>query len=66
MRLSNVWQNIWRSATVRERVAAGADVVLTQGFVASNARGETCVLGRGGSDTSAALFARRLDATNCT
>ena len=45
-----------------ERAADGADVVLTQGFVASTARGETCLLGRGGSDTSAALFAHRLDA----
>jgi len=45
-----------------DRAAAGAEVVLTQGFVARTARGETCLLGRGGSDTSAALFARLLDA----
>ena len=31
-------------------------VVITQGFLASTATGETCVLGRGGSDTSATLF----------
>jgi diaminopimelate decarboxylase/aspartate kinase len=37
-------------------------VVLTQGFVASNSRGETVLLGRGGSDTSGAYFAARLAA----
>jgi diaminopimelate decarboxylase/aspartate kinase len=45
-----------------ECIAAGADVVLTQGFIASNADGETCLLGRGGSDTSGALFAALLGA----
>ena len=40
-------------------------VVLTQGFIARNAWGETVLLGRGGSDTSAAYFAdtERLDLT---
>src|SRR5258708_5142787 len=37
-------------------------VVLTQGFIASNAAGETVLLGRGGSDTSAAYFAAKLGA----
>ncbi len=40
----------------------GADIVLTQGFIASNRQGETVLLGRGGSDTSAALFAAKLQA----
>lgn len=40
----------------------GVDLVLTQGFIASNSRGETVTLGRGGSDTSAAYFAARLSA----
>jgi len=40
-----------------EAAAAGAEVVLTQGFIAAGRRGETCLLGRGGSDTSGALFA---------
>jgi diaminopimelate decarboxylase/aspartate kinase len=40
-----------------EAAAAGESVVLTQGFIAATARGETCLLGRGGSDTSGALFA---------
>ena len=37
-------------------------VVLTQGFIARNLRGETVLLGRGGSDTSAAYFAASLEA----
>lgn len=40
-------------------------VVLTQGFIAANAQGETVLLGRGGSDTSAALLAAILGATVC-
>jgi len=36
--------------------------VLTQGFIARNKAGETVLLGRGGSDTSAAYFAGRLQA----
>ncbi len=42
-----------------------AKVLLTQGFIARDAQGRTVVLGRGGSDTSAATFAARLDATRC-
>lgn len=38
------------------------DVVVTQGFLARGADGETVLLGRGGSDTSAAYFAARLGA----
>jgi bifunctional diaminopimelate decarboxylase / aspartate kinase len=37
-------------------------VVITQGFIASNAAGQTVLLGRGGSDTSAAYFAAKLNA----
>ena len=37
-------------------------VYLTQGFIASNPLGETVLLGRGGSDTSAAHFAAKLEA----
>ncbi len=37
-------------------------VILTQGFIARNAQGETVLLGRGGSDTSAAYFAAKLQA----
>lgn len=39
-----------------------AGIVLTQGFIARNEKGETVLLGRGGSDTSAAYFASRLGA----
>src|ERR1700733_4404136 len=37
-------------------------VVLTQGFIAANAAGDTVLLGRGGSDTSSAYFAAKLQA----
>lgn len=37
-------------------------VILTQGFIARNAHRETVLLGRGGSDTSAAYFAAKLQA----
>jgi len=40
-------------------------VVLTQGFIARNPAGETVLLGRGGSDTSAAYFAAKLGAVRC-
>lgn len=43
----------------------GASVVITQGFIASNKAGETVLLGRGGSDTSAALLAATLEARAC-
>ena len=46
-----------------EEAARGADVVITQGFIASTAdEGATCLLGRGGSDTSGGLFACMLRA----
>jgi diaminopimelate decarboxylase/aspartate kinase len=37
-------------------------ILLTQGYVARTSNGETALLGRGGSDTSAALLAGRLSA----
>lgn len=51
-----------RDPEAAERAAGGSDVVLTQGFIARTRHGETCLLGRGGSDTSAALFAALLPA----
>jgi len=45
-----------------DQLAGGSDVVLTQGFIAKTHDGETCLLGRGGSDTSGALFAALLGA----
>ena len=48
----------------RANVAAeGADVVICGGFIASTPSGATCLLGRGGSDTSAALFASLVGAS---
>lgn len=47
---------------LRAELTAGSAVVLTQGFIAANPRGETVLLGREGSDTSAAYFAARLEA----
>ncbi|MFL6236448.1 MAG: bifunctional aspartate kinase/diaminopimelate decarboxylase [Thermoanaerobaculia bacterium] len=42
-----------------------AAAVITQGFIARNREGQTVLLGRGGSDTSAAYFAARLGAARC-
>jgi bifunctional diaminopimelate decarboxylase / aspartate kinase len=47
------------------RLRDGPPVVLTQGFIARDADGATVLLGRGGSDTSAALFAARVKAARC-
>lgn len=38
------------------------EVILTQGFIASDSEGQTVLLGRGGSDVSASYFAARLGA----
>ena len=38
------------------------DLLITQGFIASNPRGKTVLIGWGGSDTSAAYFASKLEA----
>jgi bifunctional diaminopimelate decarboxylase / aspartate kinase len=46
-----------------ERLARLAPIIVTQGFIASDSAGNTVVLGRGGSDTSAAYFAAKLSAT---
>ncbi len=47
---------------LQERLSERGGIVLTQGFIASDSEGETVLLGRGGSDTSAAYFAARLQA----
>ncbi len=46
-----------------DQLSAGSKVIVTQGFIASNPDGETVLLGRGGSDTSAAYFAAKLQAS---
>jgi diaminopimelate decarboxylase/aspartate kinase len=50
---------------LEQRWAALQPVLVTQGFVARSAEGDTVLLGRGGSDTSAALLASRLGAAIC-
>jgi diaminopimelate decarboxylase/aspartate kinase len=42
-----------------------SSLVITQGFIASNSAGDTVLLGRGGSDTSAAYFAAKISAEFC-
>jgi bifunctional diaminopimelate decarboxylase / aspartate kinase len=49
-------------AALSSRLAALSPVVITQGFIASDTRGDTVLLGRGGSDTSGAYFAAILSA----
>ena len=50
-------------AAVQQRLAALGRLVITQGFIASDAAGDTVLLGRGGSDTSGAYFAAILAAS---
>src|SRR5579862_3079759 len=45
-----------------EQLTQGPPVVVTQGFIASDGEGHTVLLGRGGSDTSAAYLAAKLRA----
>jgi diaminopimelate decarboxylase/aspartate kinase len=49
-------------AQLEAQLAGRAAVIVTQGFIASDAAGDTVVLGRGGSDTSAAYLAAKLRA----
>ena len=53
-------------AELQGRFAAhDAAVIVTQGFIARNQEGDTVLLGRGGSDTSASYFAAKLKAKRC-
>ncbi|MGN6454045.1 MAG: bifunctional aspartate kinase/diaminopimelate decarboxylase [Steroidobacteraceae bacterium] len=47
---------------LRAELEKGVPLVITQGFIASDEEGQTVLLGRGGSDTSAAYFAAKLSA----
>jgi diaminopimelate decarboxylase/aspartate kinase len=47
---------------MQARLAALGPLHITQGFIVAGPDGQTCLLGRGGSDTSAACFAARLQA----
>ena len=47
---------------LQRRFASSGEVIVTQGFIASDGEGNTVLLGRGGSDTSGAYFAAKLQA----
>jgi diaminopimelate decarboxylase/aspartate kinase len=47
---------------LRAELEQGVPLVITQGFIASDEEGQTVLLGRGGSDTSAAYLAAKLSA----
>jgi diaminopimelate decarboxylase/aspartate kinase len=47
---------------LQRRFASSGQVIVTQGFIASDGAGNTVLLGRGGSDTSGAYFAAKLQA----
>ena len=47
---------------LEQRLEQMGSLLVTQGFIASTPSGETALLGRGGSDTSAAYFAAKLSA----
>jgi diaminopimelate decarboxylase/aspartate kinase len=47
---------------LQEEWSRGPKVLITQGFIASDDHGDTVLLGRGGSDTSASYFAAKLNA----
>ncbi len=49
-------------AGLEVRLDAATPVVITQGFIARDNEGNTCLLGRGGSDTSAAYLGAKIRA----
>ena len=49
-------------ADLRRELEAAVPLIITQGFIASDEEGQTVLLGRGGSDTSAAYLAAKLSA----
>lgn len=52
-------------ATTQRLDALPQRAVITQGFIARDSGGDTVLLGRGGSDTSAAYFAAKIGAKRC-
>src|SRR3990167_3772473 len=53
------------NASLRDHLLSKGGAIITQGFFAANTAGETVLLGRGGSDTSAALLSAILGASLC-
>src|SRR5687768_16397901 len=49
-------------AALEQTLDASTPVVITQGFIARDSEGNTCLLGRGGSDTSAAYLGAKIRA----
>jgi len=49
-------------AELEKRLDASTPVVISQGFIARDSEGNTCLLGRGGSDTSAAYLGAKIRA----
>ncbi|HEY3444750.1 MAG TPA: bifunctional aspartate kinase/diaminopimelate decarboxylase [Myxococcales bacterium] len=65
-RLLNATVNDDADPALAERFAkTGAACLITQGFIARDKDGNTVLLGRGGSDTSASYFAAKLGALRC-
>ncbi len=54
--------NFAPDATLEAQLGTRAPILITQGFIASDEDGNTVLLGRGGSDTSAAYLAAKLRA----
>lgn len=63
--LSAVCDSDYDPQLVERFLSDNAEAIITQGFFAANPQGETVLLGRGGSDTSAALLAGKLHASLC-
>ena len=49
-------------AALEKKLNAATTVVITQGFIARDSEGNTCLLGRGGSDTSASYLGAKIRA----
>jgi diaminopimelate decarboxylase/aspartate kinase len=49
-------------AALEQKLDASTPVVITQGFIARDSDGNTCLLGRGGSDTSASYLGAKIRA----
>jgi bifunctional diaminopimelate decarboxylase / aspartate kinase len=49
-------------AALEQRLDASTPVVISQGFIARDSEGNTCLLGRGGSDTSASYLGAKIRA----
>ena len=63
--LSARCESVYEPALIEKFLSSGGQAIITQGFFAVNEEGETVLLGRGGSDTSAALIACKIQALSC-